>query len=136
MLIPGSSLRAIAARFGLGQSSVVRHKPHMAMVMDQARALREVESVGELYKRQMSRSKRLWDHAAKILDDPAATSFQVANAARLADVARKIEEALAKFAQAPGYRDAVPSTQINAPEARIVVTTGLNPPQLDSQSKD
>jgi hypothetical protein len=123
LLSPGTSLRAIGARFGLTMPCIHRHKSHMARAITTARALSEVESVGALYKRSLKRSATLWKKVESTLENPNATSFEVANAARLADVALKYEQALNKLAQAPGFRDAAPPTQINAPDARIVVTS-------------
>lgn len=131
LISPGTSLRAIGARYGLSQANIQRHKPHMARALDTARIMREVESVGELYKRQAKRSLALWAKVEETLANPNATTFEIANAAKLADVALKYEQSLNKLAQAPGFRDAAPPTQINAPDARIVVTSTSDSPEGD-----
>lgn len=125
LLDPGNSGRAVARQFNLILSSLQRHRPHMTDTLDQARALREVEGLGELYKRQKARSVRLWEQADRVFALEAPSSHQLAAAARLVAEATKLEEILAKFAQTPGFREQQGGSQthISAPQARIVVTS-------------
>ena len=116
---PGVSARAVAKEFGFHVSSVYRHMPHIGAALETARSLREVESVGELYKRVKERAVSLME-----LSERAESAGQWTAAVAARAEARKHEEMLAKFAQSPGFRDALPATQINAPEARILVTSG------------
>lgn len=110
-------MRSVARRFGLILANLQRHRPHMGAALDAARALREVESVSDLYKREKQALLRLREMGEKAFE-----AGQFSAAAQLMEVARKQAEILSKFAQTPGFRDAQPSATINAPEARIIVT--------------
>lgn len=114
---PGAGLKAIAMEFGLSVSALQRHRPHMAMIVEQARALREVEQLGVLYKRLKTQAERLRELAVRA---EGAGNFQAAVAAM--GEARKHEEMLLRLGEKPGFRDTAAATTVNAPDARIVIT--------------
>lgn len=76
--------------------------------------------MGALYRRIKTRMERVMEVAEKAAD---AGDFR--GAAALLRVAHQHDETLLKLGERPGYRDQPPPTQINAPDARIVVTPAL-----------
>ena len=119
ILRPGATLRAVARDFGVSSDSLQRHRPHMSMILDTARALREVENLGVLYRRIKTQAERMRELAERA---EAAGDFRAAVSAH--GEARKHEEMLLKLGEKPGFRDTAPTT-VNAPDARIIVTPNL-----------
>lgn len=117
LLTPGASIRAVAAEFDITTSSLQRHQPHLASVVEAARAAKEVEGLATIYSRIRKRGTRLAEIAEKACE---AGNFRDAVAALVA--AAKQDELLAKLGEKPGFRVPGPSNTINAPEARIVIT--------------
>lgn len=121
MLRPGMPLRAVARDFAVSPASLQRHRPHMSMILDTARAMREVENIGVLYKRIKAEAESCRQLSIRA---EAAGNFNAAVAAKIA--ALKHEEALLKLGEKPGFRDTT-TTTVNAPDARIIVTPNLRP---------
>jgi transposase-like protein len=119
LLRPGATLRAVARDFGVSSDSLQRHRPHMSMILDTARAMREVESLAVLYRRLKSRAE-----AMRALGERAEAKGDFRSAILAEGEARKYDEMLSKLGEKPGFRDTAPTT-VNAPDARIIVTPNL-----------
>ncbi len=118
--MPGASMRAVARQFGYNVQNVQRHRPHLALMLEQARALREVEGLGTLYRRIKTRQEKLMAHAEAAIE-----KGDIRGAAALFAEARKNDEILLRLGEKPGFRETGGKTEINAPEARIVVTPSI-----------
>lgn len=127
---PKVKLSAIADQFETWTAQLKRHLPHLA---EGALILAQSEPLEMLRARVKGRSSVLFRAASLAISK----GESLEKAAKLADVAFKYDQMLAKLMQAPGFKggntDDAPS--INAPGSQFVIQSGLGSGASNSHPK-